>query len=168
MRIIKKRKALAQDNLCRRELLQALKSSIWINPAVHDKNYECFYQILSSLKLGNNAECADVVVIDNLENSVRGEVTLRGIVIITQLCDEADIDMAWLEEYVDFIYLAIPVTTNMSEVAATTRQVEWGVLTVTNSGRIQVIRSPTRLHPTNRERTLSEICSRFATRNELV
>ena len=151
------------------DIYMALRDSYWLKPVEHDAKFECIYHVLAEFRADSGSSRytrrLDAVVVDNLTEIRRNVVTLRGIEIKTSKQDLIrDVKMAEYTEFVDLFYLAIPDTPDMIEAAESIRRPEWGAMTVDRTGRIKVIKEPSRLNPAFREKTLSNIIMKLASK----
>ena len=150
-------------------ILKALKESSWLKSAEHDENYDCIYSVLSACQLENSrglrTRSLDILVTENLTETDRNSVALRGIVIKNSrydlFCDEK---LSEFMEFVDYYYIAVPDSPEMIEAAQAVKQSGWGVITMDRSGKIRVVVEPLRHQPMFRDITLSNIIIKLASR----
>jgi hypothetical protein len=107
----------------------------------------------------------DVLVAENLTETNRNSVALRGIAIKNSKYELAiDVNSAEFIEFVDYFYIAVPDNPEMIETAQTVKQSGWGVIAMDPSGRIRVVVEPLRHQPAFRDITLSNIIIELASR----
>lgn len=140
----------------------ALRESTWLKPVDHDPDYDCVYRAFSEFQVGSGSsrgtKSISVLVVDNLTETVRNVVTLRGIEIKVNRQDLLnDTKMAESAEFVDYLYIAVPDVSDMIEAADSVRRPDWGVMAVNPAGKIRVVREPSRLYPEFREKTLTNV-----------
>ena len=150
-------------------MINALKESSWLKSAEHDENYDCIYSVFPACRLdfgrGLQTRRLDVLVAENLTETDRNSVALRGIVIKNSrydlFCDEK---LSEFMEFVDYYYIAVPDSPEMIEAAQAVKQSGWGVIAMDRSGKIRVVVEPLRHQPMFRDITLSNIIIELASR----
>ena len=130
-------------------MINALKESSWLKSAEHDENYDCIYSVFPACRLdfgrGLQTRRLDVLVAENLTETNRNSVALRGIAIKNSKYELAiDVNSAEFIEFVDYFYIAVPDNPEMIETAQTVKQSGWGVIAMDPSGRIRVVVEPLR------------------------
>lgn len=150
-------------------MINALKESSWLKSAEHDENYDCIYSVFPACRLdfgrGLQTRRLDVLVAENLTETNRNSVALRGIAIKNSKYELAiDVNSAEFIEFVDYFYIAVPDNPEMIETAQTVKQSGWGVIAMDPSGRIRVVVEPLRHKPAFRDITLSNIIIELASR----
>lgn len=131
-------------------ITEALNRSNWLQPAKHDIDYDCIYQLFRGIYKG-----VGILVVENLTQTVSNMVSLRGIVIKDIKDLRRDNNLSDAMEYVDYLYVAIPNDPEIIKAADMVRQPEWGVMTVNRSGDVHIVTQAQRLHPSRREESLS-------------
>lgn len=150
-------------------MINALKESSWLKSAEHDENYDCIYSVFPACRLdfgrGLQTRRLDVLVAENLTETNRNSVALRGIAIKNNSHElVSDENLAEFKEFVDFLYIAVPDSMEMSEAAQFARQSGWGMISMDSSGKIRVVVEPLRHQPAFRDITLSNIIIKLASR----
>ena len=150
-------------------MINALKESSWLKSAEHDENYDCIYSVFPACRLdfgrGLQTRRLDVLVAENLTETNRNSVALRGIAVKNSKFELAiDVNSAEFIEFVDYFYIAVPDNPEMIETAQTVKQSGWGVIAMDPSGRIRVVVEPLRHQPAFRDITLSNIIIELASR----
>ena len=150
-------------------MINALKESSWLKSAEHDENYDCIYSVFPACRLdfgrGLQTRRLDVLVAENLTETNRNSVALRGIAIKNSKYELAiDVNSAEFIEFVDYFYIAVPDTPEMIETAQAVKQSGWGVIAMESSCKIRVVVEPLRHQPTFRDITLSNIIIELASR----
>ena len=140
-------------------MINALKESSWLN----------IYSVFPACRLdfgrGLQTRRLDVLVAENLTETNRNSVALRGIAIKNSKYELAiDVNSAEFIEFVDYFYIAVPDNPEMIETAQTVKQSGWGVIAMDPSGRIRVVVEPLRHQPAFRDITLSNIIIELASR----
>ena len=87
-------------------MINALKESSWLKSAEHDENYDCIYSVFPACRLdfgrGLQTRRLDVLVAENLTETNRNSVALRGIAIKNSKYELAiDVNSA---EFIEFVY----------------------------------------------------------------
>ena len=150
-------------------MINALKESSWLKSAEHDENYDCIDSVFPACRLdigrGLQTRRLDVLVAENLTETNRNSVALRGIAIKNSKYELAiDVNSAEFMEFVDYYYIAVPDSPEMIEAAQAVKQSGWGVITMDRSGKIRVVVEPLRHQPMFRDITLSNIIIELASR----
>lgn len=150
-------------------MINALKESSWLKSAEHDEDYDCIYSVFPACRLDNGrglqTRRLDLLVAENLTETNRNSVALRGIAVKNNRHElVSDENLAEFMEFVDYFYIAVPDSMEMSEAAQFARQSGWGMISMDSFGRIRVVVEPLRHRPAFRDITLSNIIINLASR----
>ena len=128
------------------DIVMALRRSTWLPVRREDSHFPHVYQCFTEFRADTGTSChtkrIDALIAETLTESDRDYVTLREIEIKVDLHNlEADHKMAEYTDFVDYFYLAIPADRDdMMAAAKSMIRPDWGIITVSKSGVLQVIK----------------------------
>ena len=143
------------------DIILALRRSSWLEVKKEDPHFQHVYHLFQEFRVdtgtSHNARRLDALIAETFTEKERDHITLRGFEIKVDLHDlESDHKMAEYTDFVDYFYICIPAgDNNMLSMAESISCQEWGIMTVSKSGVIKIVREPKKLEALFRDKALT-------------